>query len=1105
MESDFASWMNRFDLEFPGKISKDELDEEKQLFINEGIKFEKTFLEKLQNDGRSICIIEGGNKVTKTQEAMIRGHDIIYQAAIGHGEFKGYADFLYKVKGTSSLGDYHYEPWDTKLALKSKPYFIIQLCCYAEILEVLQKRRPEHVTVVLRDGTEARFRTNDYYYFYLELKKAFLEQMENFAPTEIPEPIGDEEFKHWSTYANKLLEDSDHLIRVANIRVSQIKRLQEAGINTLTDLAHSQLQHIKKLEPNIFNRLKRQAFLQIESKTQGKPLCEIISHTNENSHRGLALIPPASVYDVFFDMEGYPLIEGGLEYLFGVTYLEDKERKFIDFWGHDRSEEKKAFEGFIDWVMPRFKQDPQMHIYHYGNYEIAAVRRLAQRHGTREEETDHLLRNEVFVDLYQIVKHGLLVGEPKYSIKNLERFYKDARSGDVKTAGASIVYYQRWLELKDGPSWTESKILKDIRDYNREDCDSTLLLVEWLRKLQTEKNISFIKKQKTTDQAQTHELSDADKLAKKMFSGIPEDRSEDPQKWSLHSLLAHLLLFHRRENKPVWWAMFDRHEMSEEELIEDLDCLGGLQRSNSSPEQVKSSIVYEYNFDPNQDTKLSEGKNCYFAHDLSQKPSIELLDIENGIVRIKLSQGAQHPPPSRVALIPQEFVNPKPIADSIYRTVLNYYQTGLLPKALEDFLFRHRPRIKGNTSGPILSLNVPLTEAASQVAQKMDQSTLCIQGPPGSGKTYNGAKIILDLLKNGKRVAITSHSHKAILNLMKSVVKEADNEKFSFRGAKVGGDENDSLFKSGSITFLKDTNAYVSSGNQFQLVGATAWVFSRPEVVGTLDYLFVDEAGQVSLANLVGMAPCTQSIVLLGDQMQLGQPVRGTHPENSGLSALDYLLQDHATIPDDLGIFLPTSYRMHPNVCSFISEMVYEGRLQSEENTRKQSLDIPDASYVQKNAGVLFFPVNHEDNTQGSDEEVAVIQRITQELLKATFTDTKGKTKSVTSQDILYVAPYNMQVRKIQQALGTDARVGSVDKFQGQEAPIVILSMCSSCGNTSPRGIEFLFNKNRLNVAISRAQCLAIVVGSPLLAKTSCSTISQMKMVNLFCRIVQYK
>jgi uncharacterized protein len=240
--------------------------------------------------------------------------------------------------------------------------------------------------------------------------------------------------------------------------------------------------------------------------------------------------------------------------------------------------------------------------------------------------------------------------------------------------------------------------------------------------------------------------------------------------------------------------------------------------------------------------------------------------------------------------------------------------------------------------------------------------------------------------------------------------------------------------------------------------------------------------------------------------MQLGQPTQGAHPGESGLSCLDYLLQGHATIPPDMGVFLGETRRLHPDVCAFISGGIYEDRLRPHPCTVNRVVRLPPAGgqRIRKEAGIVFVPVEHDGNAQASDEEVAVIQEIVAELLGRTLTDEHGRpTRPLALTDILLVAPYNMQVRRLTQALGPTARVGSVDKFQGQEAPVVIVSMCASSGDASARGIDFLFSPNRLNVAISRAQSLAIVVGSPRLARARCGSVGQMRFVNLFCRVVE--
>jgi hypothetical protein len=565
--------------------------------------------------------------------------------------------------------------------------------------------------------------------------------------------------------------------------------------------------------------------------------------------------------------------------------------------------------------------------------------------------------------------------------------------------------------------------------------------------------------------------------------------------------------FHRREDKPLWWAMFDRHAMTEEELCEDLNCLGGLQRLDRPPEKIKQSFGFWYTFDPDQDTKLEVGSRCYFAHDLSVQTEIYHLDREQGRLCLKfgptkLKQLPSGAPSERLSLIPDEYVRADVIANAIADTATTWRETQQLSPALEDFLFRRPPRITGHSGGPIVPTGVDLIEATLAAIAALDRSTLCIQGPPGAGKTTVAAQAILALLKQGKRIGIAANSHAAILNVLSRCHELADG---NLRCLKIGGSREAPFFAAcpGAI-YAENLKAALSKVGQTPLIGGTAWVFSDPALRGTLDYLFVDEAGQVSVANLIGMAPAAQNLVLIGDQMQLGQPIQGFHPGESGLSILDYLLQGKATIPGELGIFLGTTWRLHPRLCDFISGAVYEGRLQPAPHTQHRIVRVPPtARCVTREAGILFVPVLHEGNTQGSDEEVAVIRELVDELVGREVTSEQGRVaRRLQLEDILFVAPYNMQVRKLSRALGPRARVGSVDKFQGQEAPVAILSMCASSSEGSPRGLEFLLNKNRLNVALSRAQSLAIVVANPVLAQTRCQSLSQMTLLNLFCRVM---
>jgi uncharacterized protein len=335
---------------------------------------------------------------------------------------------------------------------------------------------------------------------------------------------------------------------------------------------------------------------------------------------------------------------------------------------------------------------------------------------------------------------------------------------------------------------------------------------------------------------------------------------------------------------------------------------------------------------------------------------------------------------------------------------------------------------------------------------------------------------------------------------MKEVAKCGLKKGVQFIGAKIGDADGLDEYKNiEPVNTIKDIQLH------HQLIGGTAWPFSAAPAVDILDYLFVDEAGQVSIANLMGMSPSAKNIVLIGDQMQLSQPTQGAHPGDSGRSTLDYLLDGIATIPDDRGIFLPTTWRMRPEICQFISESVYDSRLKSEAVASDRHIVLPNSGnirFIRKSEGLVFIPVEHEGNSQGSDEEVAVIREVVGELQQCDYVNEKKQRKNINPAEILVIAPYNLQVRLLKRALGPRARVGTIDKFQGQEAVAVIISMCASAPDASPRGLDFLLDKNRLNVAISRAQCLAIIVGHPSLGRGRCTTLRQMNLSNLFCRAV---
>jgi predicted RecB family nuclease len=1098
LDNECVTWLSRFNLEYPGELTANEAAEEDVLIQGAGNEHERTYLAGLVANGADVVVIdrEDPGAFLLTLEAMRAGREIIYQARLELNEFAGWADFLFRVDGVSELGSWHYEVWDTKLSRSLKPYFAVQLCCYTQMLEAIQGKRPAEMGIVLGNGARQALRVADYWFYYQALRQAFLDQQRLFDRESAPPFPGLGDYRQWSAHVNQLLSSRDDLSLIANIRTSQIEKLTAAGITSAKMLVLSDRDTVPGMNPATFERLRAQARLQAASEPGRPPAYEHMTSPPDAIRQGFALLPPASSEDVCFDIEGYPLVDGGIEYLLGAVTQDGDELVFRDWWAHNRTEEQASLEGFVDWVYARWKHDPAMHVYHYAAYETTALVRLMGRYASREREIDELLSNHVFVDLYTVVRQALLIGEPAYSLKNVEHLYLLKREGGVATAGDSMVFYHRWLTCRDGADWKTSPILKLIRDYNQADCDSTWFLLRWLRKEQETAGVAYVSTEPPKELAE--ETVGRAILAREMLASLPVDRSDDPERWRVHELLAHLLEFHRREQKSLYRKRFDRLAMTETERILDPECLGGAERTATAPVPVKKSLIYEYCF-PVQESKLHEGSKCLLASD--GKTGFTLLSIDYEKQLLTFSRGKNAGPPAdRLCLIPNEIIGAQCIVDSLERTAREYQATGRLTPALTDFLRRSSPRIADHPGGPVIVGGQDVSSGAATAILGLDRSTLCIQGPPGCGKTATGGNLIAELLRRGKRVGITSNSHDAICLLMKAAGESADRLGIRFTGAKCGEEDREPPHPAVEII---PTNADVFGLPILpDLVGGTAWVFSLEDACGQFDYLFIDEAGQVSVANLVAMAPSARNLILLGDQMQLGQPILGVHPGESGQSILEYYLQKHVTIPEHLGIFLATTWRMRPEICGFISEAVYNSRLQPEPLTSGRSIRfVGPKQLIHKGAGILHVPVLHSGNIYDCKEEAAAIRELVTELLGHTVEETGTNPRPITRKDIVVVAPFNLQVRMLSKAL-PGVRVGTVDKFQGQQAPIVIFSMTSSEGDASPRGIEFLFDKQRLNVAISRAQILAILVSSPGLGQTRCSSLEQMRAVNLYCAAV---
>ncbi len=1102
-------WQGLHDAEV--RASKSGSDESAELFARKGDEHERAHLERLRSQGRTVVDVsaEGGSvddKVARTLAAMRGGAEVVYQATLRDGPLYGHADFLLRVDGeVSGLGPWHYEVADTKLARSPKAKFLVQLAFYSSLLAKAQGVEPRRMHVVLGDQTEQSFQCADYMHYFRALLERFLARVQVLAagtpPATYPLPCSHCDLCHWRDRCQAQRVADDHLCQVANITRIQTGKLQARGIDTLAKLAALPAEAaVPRMHADVLSRLQGQAALQDRARQSGEREVVVLPLDPEG-RRGFHRLPRPDAGDMFFDMEGDPLEAGGLEYLFGVRYLDDGRWTFRDFWAHSRAEERVAFEAFIDFVTDRRQRFPMAHVYHYANYEEAALKRLACWHATREVEVDNLLRQHAMVDLYRVVKEGIRISEPAYSIKNVELFYRPPRAGDVQNAGASIVYYERWRETQD------PQVLQDIASYNRDDVESTQQLRDWLLTLRPA-DVAWREDEPGgagRSEVEPAPLSFAQEAEQRLIpyrerlvDVLPVDRDTWTLDHHVSELTYQLLDFHRRADKPAWWAQYARMEMTEDELIEERECLGGLTLDPETPPyREKRSTVYSYVV-PEQETRLTTGDGCMRA---DTRKALGEITFDESARRVRIKVGpSKEPPPVRLSIGPTGPLDPKRMVNALYRFADSLLARDGKYRALEALLRRDAPSLEGRSRGePVIPSKQDLLAGSLAAAQAIDHTCLYVQGPPGSGKTYTGSRMIARLIAEGRRVGIMSNSHKAINHLLAGVMEVAAEQGLVVRAVKKAGRPGSEFVDPTGAVQNLDTNEKVWASGAL-LVAGTAWLFSDGAADQQFDALFVDEAGQVSLANLVAAGTCARNIVLLGDQMQLSQPIQGVHPGRSGDSALDYLLDGAATIAADRGIFLATSFRMHPDVCRFISDAVYDGRLEPEAGNVRRVLVLDDAAHpLLRPAGIVHAPVEHSGCSQRSDEEAALVREIYASALRQRYTDKAGVEHAMTPLNILVVAPYNVQVNLLKRTLPEGARVGTVDKFQGQEAELVIVSMTTSSEQDLPRNIEFLYSKNRLNVAISRAKCLAIVVANPALTAIRCQTPEQMALVNTLC------
>ena len=1061
-------------------------DDSLNLVFAKGLEHEHAYLERLIAEGRVVediaaLGVRGVEAEAATLDAMRRGVDVIYQATFFDGHWVGLADFLLRVDEPSDLGPWRYDIADTKLARRLKVPALLQMATYAARLELLQGVPPQWLTVVTGDAESHPWRLVDVAPYARRRRAELLDAIANPRETESARVQHCGQCRWKERCAQEWL-DRDDLIQVAGMRADHRAALIDLGIPTLRSLAESTEERLAPaLSIASRRRLLQQARLQLAERETGQAQYELL---DPEPARGLQMLPEPDEGDVYLDFEGDPWAEGGAgrEYLAGIW---TRQGEFVEFWAHDFAEEGRLTTDLVDWLTERWRRFPDLHVYHYAPYETTALKRLVGQHATREAELDQLLRHEVFVDLYAVVRQGVRISKGSYSIKKLEEFYwghtRSADGAGVADGLSSVVEYERWLAGRDDGS-ADQAILDDIRRYNEEDVRSTLALHEWLEERRAELARSGHTLSRPVPE-QLREIGDEERAEIALADRLVADG---------HTLLAGLVGWHRREKRPEWWDFFRYKELETAELVEDGTAIGDL----GEPEEmriVKLSKVWRYPFPP-QDCKVSVGKYVPDVDTHAPVGKVVGLDAVEGWVELSMKKSLDPPRPRGLG-------GPGPVMDQALRaSIARTAELALSGGA--NLATRLVDRVV-----PAAAVLAPRDgetpkDVVVRVGRGLAGEVLAVQGPPGTGKTYAGSALIRELLDAGLRVGVTAQSHAVVLNLLDEVARPAWHKD----GTNVEeGDEPDD--PNALIRHTSDNAAIAAAlaTGDATLVGGTAWLWSRDDMVDAVDVLVIDEAGQFSLANAVAVAPAARSLVLLGDPQQLTQPTKAVHPYGSGVSALDHLRTDddglvHDVIPDDRGVFLDRTHRMHPSLTAFVSQLAYEGRLESAPGRERLRVEAPGAL---SGDGLCWVPVEHETPCdQSSRQEARVVRALVDDLLRGRWTTAEGDSRPIGLADVLVVAPYNAHVATLRAELPDGARVGTVDKFQGQQGAVVIYSMASTTAALAPRGVSFLYDLRRLNVAISRAKAMAVIVGSPLLTDAEVHTPEELRAVNALCRYV---
>jgi predicted RecB family nuclease len=1038
--------------------------------------------------------------------------DVLYQVPFISRGIRGIADFIERVEHPDP-GAAKWEAVDAKLARREgKPGHVLQLCFYTECIESLTGTPPRAMHLELGSKSRESFLTEHFAAYWRRISSDLIDQITSSGDplATLPEPCDHCNFCDFQPHCTSYWRETDSLTLVADITKKDRATLKESSVTTVEALAEVS-GAVEGMEDYRLNKLTVQAQLQKEFSSQPDgstpPFREIPPGADGVWGHGYSLLPLASDGDLFFDIEGHPFwtAEQGLVFLFGLL-----EKGSVGWayrtpviWAHNPDQELVAAIELLKHLEDRRTSHPEMHVYHYNHTERTVLLQILA--GTAyEDRLLNLIETGLFIDLLAVLKNAFQVGTESYGLKFTERLASFERHAEIAGGSGAVVDYERYMGNGD------PALLEGIERYNEDDVRATMALRDWLidpaqRDSPVEWREAFI------------ELEDAEEPDDELIG-----RLLDFAVGSTERLLGNMLGYWRREFHAY---LADRgvalSATTDAQRLDDT-CLTGLSLISIDEEEGGEYKRATFSWpDQAHEGFGSPNRYHYLAGGELQGSSSFATNCDVDSKTITLSLPAELSPaefPNSVAC--GFWVGSQGLYDSLEllaRSLLGDDDARPNPVSLQ-LLARDTSKFVADGGPPGGQFSDDIDQIVGWVGD-LDHSYLMIQGPPGTGKTYTGARIALELARADRSVAVVSQAHKTVAHFFDEVIDVAAH--IPGRGVKMCRLQSMARDAEAIPKEIADDHHYVTTGSSTMTRSKNKVKFLRFDISGGairfpsnkdfrqvgFDYLIVEEAGQLSLPDVVAASCSAKNVILLGDPQQLPQVSQASHPDGSGESVLGHLLAGEPVVPKNRGVFIATSRRMHPEICEFISNLFYDGDLDSLSGCELQEV-------TSFGAGLRWLEVDHQGCTQSADAEAHRIKEQILEILSsgAQWIDRKGVTNDFDpAHSFMVVAPFNAQKDLIREVLESDPRtapvaenVGTVDKFQGREAPVVFYSMTASSGEDAPRGAGFLFSRARLNVAVSRAQCLSYVVCTRELLRTRGRSVEEMRLVSTLNSYVEY-